>query len=271
MATETRSVPNLSLVSVAFLWATKNGPSELLNVDEHEQASFFFFFEERDSVEDVEIALCRLVTTVAGPSKRLWNLKISCQNADYGCKKKTHVLKVHVHCHGCVQKVKKLLRRIEGVYEVTIDSEEHKVTVSGNVDCATLIRKLAKSGKQAKLWSSSPSQDRELTNWPYDDKYLNQMQNPMASLDYSKCQPLLSPPLDTETDRPDFQEYQNQGLGMEFLKCEKENSLGMEAKMDDEILGWDGSIVNDAGTAEGGMNSLMSLRGHNPGFVGLEV
>ncbi|KAL2508042.1 Uncharacterized protein Fot_31689 [Forsythia ovata] len=54
MATETRSVPDLSLVSVAFLWATKNGPFELPIVDEHEHVSFFFF-EEQDSFEGDEI------------------------------------------------------------------------------------------------------------------------------------------------------------------------------------------------------------------------
>ncbi|KAL6325965.1 hypothetical protein AAG906_038457 [Vitis piasezkii] len=54
----------------------------------------------------------------------------------------TCVLKVHVNCNGCKQKVKKLLSRIEGVYSVSIDAEQQKVTVTGNVDAATLINKL---------------------------------------------------------------------------------------------------------------------------------
>lgn len=41
-----------------------------------------------------------------------------------------------------------------GVYTTSIDAEQGKVTVSGNVDPATLIKKLAKSGKYAELWST---------------------------------------------------------------------------------------------------------------------
>ncbi|KAA8536888.1 hypothetical protein F0562_029366 [Nyssa sinensis] len=39
-----------------------------------------------------------------------------------------------------------------GVYTTTIDVEQGKVTVSGNVGPATLIKKLVKSGKHAELW-----------------------------------------------------------------------------------------------------------------------
>ncbi|CAL9767994.1 unnamed protein product [Musa acuminata subsp. burmannicoides] len=65
----------------------------------------------------------------------------------------THVLKVNIHCDGCKHKVTKLLHRIEGVFSVSIDIEEQKVTVSGNVDSETLIRKLVRAGKRAELWS----------------------------------------------------------------------------------------------------------------------
>ncbi|KAK1292337.1 hypothetical protein QJS10_CPB17g01922 [Acorus calamus] len=66
----------------------------------------------------------------------------------------TCVLKVNIHCDGCKQKVKKLLQKIDGVYKTTIDAEQGKVTVSGNVDPATLIKKLNKSGKHAELWGA---------------------------------------------------------------------------------------------------------------------
>ncbi|URE28945.1 Heavy-metal-associated domain [Musa troglodytarum] len=68
----------------------------------------------------------------------------------------TVILKVHIHCDGCKQEVKKLLQRIEGVYTVSIDAEHQKVTVSGNVDSGTLIKKLARSGKHAELWPQKP-------------------------------------------------------------------------------------------------------------------
>ncbi|KAK6937407.1 Heavy metal-associated domain, HMA, partial [Dillenia turbinata] len=67
-------------------------------------------------------------------------------------KYETWVLKVSIHCEGCKKKVKKVLQSIEGVYTTTVDSQQHKVTVTGNVDADTLIKKLAKNGKHAELW-----------------------------------------------------------------------------------------------------------------------
>ncbi|KAL6007443.1 hypothetical protein ACLOJK_032940 [Asimina triloba] len=69
----------------------------------------------------------------------------------------TCVLKVNLHCDGCKQKVKKLLQKIEGVYTVNIDAEQQKVTVSGNVDSAVLIKKLVRAGKHAEFWSPQKS------------------------------------------------------------------------------------------------------------------
>lgn len=50
----------------------------------------------------------------------------------------------HTLCDGCNKKVKKVLRKID-------DAEQGKVTVSGTVDAAILIKKLAKAGKHAEL------------------------------------------------------------------------------------------------------------------------
>ncbi|KAK9945634.1 hypothetical protein M0R45_011138 [Rubus argutus] len=57
-------------------------------------------------------------------------------------KYQTWVLKVSIHCEGCKKKVKKVLQSIEGVYTITIDSQQHKVTVTGNVEAETLLKKL---------------------------------------------------------------------------------------------------------------------------------
>ncbi|XP_077211174.1 uncharacterized protein LOC143846585 [Tasmannia lanceolata] len=70
----------------------------------------------------------------------------------------TCVLKVNIHCDGCKKKVKKLLQKIEGVYTVNIDAEQQKVTVSGNIDPASLIKKLVRGGKHAELWSQKSQQ-----------------------------------------------------------------------------------------------------------------
>ncbi|OAY49545.1 heavy metal-associated isoprenylated plant protein 36 [Manihot esculenta] len=67
-------------------------------------------------------------------------------------KYQTWVFKVSIHCEGCRKKVRKVLQGIDGVYMTQIDSQQHKVTVTGNVDAETLIKKLARSGKHAELW-----------------------------------------------------------------------------------------------------------------------
>ncbi|GKV27401.1 hypothetical protein SLEP1_g36574 [Rubroshorea leprosula] len=70
-------------------------------------------------------------------------------------KQETWVLKVNTQCHcdGCKQKLKKLLQKIDGVYTTSTDTEQGKVTVTGDVDPAVLIKKLEKSGKHAQLWA----------------------------------------------------------------------------------------------------------------------
>ncbi|CAN4124929.1 unnamed protein product [Withania somnifera] len=78
------------------------------------------------------------------------------KNEDFKLLKiQTCALRVNIHCDGCKQKVKKLLQRIEGVYQVNIDSEQQKVTVSGSVESGNLIKKLVKAGKHAELWSQN--------------------------------------------------------------------------------------------------------------------
>ncbi|KAM7495884.1 hypothetical protein LguiA_020298 [Lonicera macranthoides] len=67
----------------------------------------------------------------------------------------THALKVYIHCEGCKKKVKKVLHSIDGVYKTNIDSQQQKVTVTGNVDANTLIKKLLRSGKCVELWPES--------------------------------------------------------------------------------------------------------------------
>ncbi|CAL9152639.1 unnamed protein product [Musa hybrid cultivar] len=64
----------------------------------------------------------------------------------------TCILKVSIHCNGCKKKVKNLLQKVDGVYTTSIDVEQGRVTVvSGDVDPATLIKKLCKAGKHAEL------------------------------------------------------------------------------------------------------------------------
>ncbi|XP_008467148.2 heavy metal-associated isoprenylated plant protein 37 [Cucumis melo] len=80
-------------------------------------------------------------------------------------------LRVNIHCDGCRLKVKKLLQRIEGVFQVEIGAENQKVTVLGNVDSSTLINKLVRAGKHAELWSQKGNPSPKPKN--KDDKTPN--------------------------------------------------------------------------------------------------
>ncbi|KAG2560011.1 hypothetical protein PVAP13_8KG032702 [Panicum virgatum] len=80
---------------------------------------------------------------------------------------KTCVLKVGIHCDGCAKKVTKVLNKIEGVYLISIEKLEGKVTVTGQMDLDTVFVKLKKAGKPARLWGATanpgvPSQGQQL-------------------------------------------------------------------------------------------------------------
>ncbi|KAE9618957.1 putative heavy metal-associated domain, HMA [Lupinus albus] len=75
---------------------------------------------------------------------------------------KTCVLKVSIHCEACKRKVKKILQKIDGVYNINIDLRQQKVVVTGNVDSDTLIKKLiSKTGKLAELWPEKPESKKK--------------------------------------------------------------------------------------------------------------
>ncbi|XP_068640435.1 heavy metal-associated isoprenylated plant protein 3-like isoform X2 [Aristolochia californica] len=49
-------------------------------------------------------------------------------------KETTVILKIRLHCVGCIRKVSKIIRRIDGVEQVTIDAQKDLVTVKGTMD-----------------------------------------------------------------------------------------------------------------------------------------
>ncbi|KAM5569000.1 heavy metal-associated isoprenylated plant protein 35 [Rosa sericea] len=78
---------------------------------------------------------------------------LSAQEASQLLKCQTWILKVFIHCEGCKRKVKKVLLGIDGVYTTSIEAEQNRVTVTGDIDVQTLIKKLiVKTGKHAELW-----------------------------------------------------------------------------------------------------------------------
>ncbi|KAL6587835.1 hypothetical protein OROMI_000813 [Orobanche minor] len=112
-----------------------------------------------------------------------------------------------------------------GVYEVKIEAGEHKVTVSGKVDCAELIDKLAKTGKHAEIWTPPTS------NWSENGAYLNKQRTLMHGLDNPDYQPLsLQYPRDE--DIPIWEEFErclknNQQMGENFWARNENNMSDM--------------------------------------------
>uniref|UniRef100_A0A804HMV3 HMA domain-containing protein n=1 Tax=Musa acuminata subsp. malaccensis TaxID=214687 RepID=A0A804HMV3_MUSAM len=50
----------------------------------------------------------------------------------------TVVLKIRLHCDGCIHRIKKNIYKIKGVQEVTVDAAKDLVTVRGTMDAKTL-------------------------------------------------------------------------------------------------------------------------------------
>ncbi|XP_065859460.1 heavy metal-associated isoprenylated plant protein 35-like [Euphorbia lathyris] len=84
------------------------------------------------------------------------------ESSSKALKCKTWVLKVSIHCQGCKRKVKKVLLAIDGVYTATIDAQQQRVTVIGNIEVETLIKRLIKTGKHAEIWPEKlPSKEKQ--------------------------------------------------------------------------------------------------------------
>ncbi|KAF9594286.1 hypothetical protein IFM89_028943 [Coptis chinensis] len=50
----------------------------------------------------------------------------------------TVVLKIRLHCDGCTQRIRKIISKFKGVYDVAIDSQKDLVTVKGIMDMKAL-------------------------------------------------------------------------------------------------------------------------------------
>ncbi|KAG4923406.1 hypothetical protein JHK87_048946 [Glycine soja] len=65
-----------------------------------------------------------------------------------------------MNCQGCMNKVRKVLQKIEGVCKVNINAEEQTAIVTGIVNPSTLVQKLAKFGKHAEIWDAGYNGDQ---------------------------------------------------------------------------------------------------------------
>nr|CAB3458926.1 unnamed protein product [Digitaria exilis] len=107
----------------------------------------------------VELVAAPAVVASYSPSDELSCLKLAMASGEAAeqLQYTTTVLRVSIHCEGCKKKVKKVLHNIEGVYKVTVDAAQHKVTVTGSLGADALIKRLHKAGKQAALWPAPAS------------------------------------------------------------------------------------------------------------------
>ena len=148
---------------------------------------------------------------------------------------------------------------IPGVYNVSIDADEQKVTVTGSVDSAALINKLVRSGKHAELWS--PSSNKKQVELFNNTKNQNQTQYLINGLDPSKNQH-TSPTFGRVDDDWRSEWYFNQSRGTKTVTGEFNHNL--MAAMQNLGLGGDGVTIGDH---ENFRNKTIPMHDH-AGFLG---
>lgn len=183
------------------------------------------------------------------------------------------VLKVNIHCDGCRQKVKKLLQRIEGVYQVSIDADQQKVTASGVIDSATLIKKLLRAGKHAELWSQQKSnqnqnQKQKNTNCIKDNKGQKQQGGIIKGLEAFKSQQQKFPNFLAEEDIDDYSDVEEED-GEEELRFlrQKMNQLGM---LRHQAIDANNNAKKGVAAAANPNNSVKVINNHNAGKKGMQ-
>ncbi|XP_070006286.1 heavy metal-associated isoprenylated plant protein 3-like isoform X1 [Nicotiana sylvestris] len=60
----------------------------------------------------------------------------------------TAVLKIHLHCEGCIQKIQKVITKNKGYKEMKMDMEKDLVTVTGSMDMKELVEDLKRQLKK---------------------------------------------------------------------------------------------------------------------------
>ncbi|KAB2618517.1 hypothetical protein D8674_014386 [Pyrus ussuriensis x Pyrus communis] len=75
------------------------------------------------------------------------------QTLAFQLKPKMVVLRVSMHCHGCVKKVEKHISKIEGVTSYKVDLESKMVVVIGDVLPFEVLESISKV-KNAEIWNS---------------------------------------------------------------------------------------------------------------------
>nr|GMD16692.1 heavy metal-associated isoprenylated plant protein 37 [Ipomoea batatas] len=177
----------------------------------------------------------------------------------------TCVLKVNIHCDGCKQKVKKILQRIEGVYQVSIDDEQQKVSVAGSVEAPTLIKKLVRAGKHAELWGSqkgTQNQKQKPSNGNDSKNNNNQNQNSAQ-----KQQQKLMKDLEALMSQQGNNKFAQQQQQLALLRQQTAENVGMKGNspggIDEKTMAALRMNLGGEGGKIGGndINAMMNLAG----------
>ncbi|KAL1553642.1 heavy metal-associated isoprenylated plant protein 37-like [Salvia divinorum] len=179
----------------------------------------------------------------------------------------TCLLRVNIHCEGCEQQVKKILQRIEGVYQVKIEAEQQRVSVSGNVDSATLLKKLMKSGKHAELWSPKSNQNHKQNTTSIKEGKNNTKAAHVPKNKHNNEQPIIKQEDEMQLIRNKINQLsrpKQQATNSNNGKAKK-NSVGGCKKGNDQMANTNDMSVN-------GISAMMNLAGFhgNGGFGVLE-
>lgn len=123
-------------------------------------------------------------------------------------------IKVRMDCNGCVQKIKKALHGINGIYDIYIDSPQQKLTIIGWADPEKIIKAIKKTRKTATICSHSEPSDQppQPTDPPPPDQQPTEPQpppdpaNPPPPTEAPPAEPAPppEPPKDPPPPPPDY-------------------------------------------------------------------
>ncbi|KAK7329496.1 hypothetical protein VNO77_23666 [Canavalia gladiata] len=119
---------------------------------------------------------------------------------------KPRVTEIHIRmdCNGCVQKIKKALSGINGIYDHYIDFPQQKITIIGWTDPEKIVKAMKKTRKMATICNiepnESPSQPAEPSSQPTE-------QEPEGNAQASETTPVpLGPQEEPQKETPNHEQ-----------------------------------------------------------------
>ncbi|XP_078175068.1 uncharacterized protein LOC144568570 [Carex rostrata] len=90
----------------------------------------------------------------------------------------TVVLKIRLHCEGCIERIKRTIHRIKGVKHVTVDEKKDLVIVTGTMDVKSLPNMLQEKLKRSVEEVSAKKEDKgDTTNTEKKEKANEKIEN----------------------------------------------------------------------------------------------